>query len=119
MYPPPSIETIFRLRGNVLEVISFGKYTIHLGFENGNRLSISAPFRFAKKAIIPVSPVFEFPILESTLMQLLWESVADCQCDTDGTLELVFSNDDMLIVYANDPQYEAYTLLIDGKEYVI
>jgi len=45
--------------------------------------------------------------------------VIEINCDTDGTLDLEFSNGDALIVYANDPAYEAYTLQIDGKEYVV
>lgn len=52
-------------------------------------------------------------------MRVLGCTISEIKCDTDGTLELGFSNGDVLIVYANDPAYEAYTLLIDGKEYVV
>jgi hypothetical protein len=46
-------------------------------------------------------------------------SIVAIRCEEDGTLELAFSNGDTLIVYANDPMYEAYTLFVDGSEYVV
>ena len=32
---------------------------------------------------------------------------------------MVFSNGDSLIVYGNDQNYEAYTMLVKGKEYIV
>ena len=52
-------------------------------------------------------------------MRVLGESVVRVSCDTDGTIEIQFSNDDILIVYATDPAYEAYTGLVDGREYIV
>jgi len=56
---------------------------------------------------------------ESKLLRVLGFQVIEVKCDVDGTLELLFSNGDVLIVYANDPAYEAYTVFINGKEYVV
>lgn len=119
MYPPPPTDLIQQLGNNELEAISFGQYVIHLGFENGNKLSFSAPFRFGKQSMLETLPINEFPLQESNLLQILGTKIDDIQSDNDGTLTLEFSNKNILIVYANDPQYEAYTLLIDGKEYVV
>jgi hypothetical protein len=59
------------------------------------------------------------PISESSLMRTISCSIVAIRCEEDGTLELAFSNGDTLIVYANDPMYEAYTLFVDGSEYVV
>jgi hypothetical protein len=85
---------------------------IHLSFENGSKLSFSAPFRFAEGQLLSDAPVFEFPLSESTLVRVLGCQVSQVKCDADGTLELRFANGDALIVYANDSAYEAYTLPI-------
>jgi|GEM_PF-4676616 len=119
MYPPPSESIVQKLKTQVLDVVSFCRYIIHLNFESGIQLSIEGPFRFAKKQSYPDVPVCEFPIVESNLTRILGQSVVKVNCDTDGTLELEFANEDVLVIYANDPMYEAYTLIIDGKNYVV
>lgn len=119
MYPPPSIEIINGLMGSDLESLCHGLSTVSLRFENGSRLSFSAPFRIAQEVLLPQVPALEFPLANSQLVRLLCHRIDRVKCDTDGTLELGFSNGDVLIVYANDPAYEAYTLSIDGKEYVV
>ena len=119
MYPPPPEVVIQKLANTSLELVSHGQYVIHLSFENGNKLSFSAPFRFAEGLHLQDAPVIEFPLSESKLVRVLGCQVSQVQCDTDGTLELRFSNGDVLIVYANDPAYEAYTVSIDKKEYLV
>lgn len=119
MHPPPTLNVLARLKSTSLEVISFARYTIHLVFENRNRLSVSAPFRFGNDTQIGDAPVCTFPLSESNLIRLLGQCVDEIACDNDGTLDLIFSNRDRIIVYANDPTYEAYTLLIDGQELVV
>lgn len=119
MYPPPPESVVQRLRDSVLEVLSFGKYVVHLVFEDRTRISISAPFRFSERERLVDSPVHELPLTETRLVRLLGENVVDASCDTDGTLEIQFSNGDVLVVYANDPAYEAYTLFIDGQEFIV
>src|SRR5579872_4170773 len=108
MYPPPSKSVVQQLMQGVLESITYGKYTIHLLFENGIRLSFSAPFRFSSAAYLGNTPVNEFPLAESNLVRALGCPVVDVECEEDGTLHLVFSNGDGLVIYANDPRYEAY-----------
>ena len=119
MYPPPSNTVIQQLKQGVVESISFGKYTIHILFENGNRLTFSAPFRFGPTDRLSSLQVNEFPLAESHLIRILGCPVIDIVCEVDGTLHLRFSNDDALVVYANDPMYEAYTLFVEGHEYVV
>ena len=119
MYPPPSEEIIRRLMDSDLDAVNFFRYVIHLRFENGNQLSIETPFRFDTRQNLSNSPANGFLLSESKLMRVLGSSINQFKCDTDGTLELQFTNGDALIIYANDPAFEAYTLSIDGKEYVV
>ena len=119
MHQPPKLDILTELKNSAIEVISFGVYVIHLVFENGNRLSVSAPFRFGSEDAICDANVCEFPLCETNLVRILGQSIIRVDCDADGTLDLIFSNQDRLIVYANDPMYEAYTLLINGHEYVV
>jgi len=74
---------------------------------------------YAKADAIVTAPVVSFPLCESTLVRCLGCQIKRVEADKEGTLELHFSNEDVLIIYANDPQYEAYTLVIGGKEYVV
>jgi len=119
MYPPPPKEIVQKLIHSDLVTICFGSSVVNLHFENENCLSVEGPFRFAERRHLADAPVFDFPLSETRLIRVLGCSVNDMKCDTDGTLELGFSNGDVLIVYANDPAYEAYILLIGGKKYVV
>ena len=53
------------------------------------------------------------------MIRLVGSSVVHTECESDGTLLLQFLNGDILIAYANNPGYEAYSLLLDGKEYIV
>jgi hypothetical protein len=117
MYTPPPIEILNGLTGSDLVSICHGLSTVSLRFENGNLLNFSAPFRIAQENVLLASAVLEFPLSESLFVRLLGHEIIQIECDSDGTLKLQFSNRDVLIVYANDPAYEAYMLVIDGKEY--
>jgi hypothetical protein len=119
MYPPPSKIVIQQLDQGIIDVISFGKYTIHLSFENGNRLSFSAPFRFGPEERLASLPVNDFPLAESNLIRILGKPVVSAACEEAGTLHMHFSNGDVLVIDANDSMYEAYTLVIDGREYTV
>jgi hypothetical protein len=119
MHPPPAITVFDGIKGSDVDAISFCRYSAHLTFENRNRLSFSAPFRFNDAQHISDAPIIEFPLSESKLVRVLGSQVSEVKCDLAGTLELRFSNCDVLIVYANDPAYEAYTVSIGEKEYIV
>ena len=119
MNSPPQLETLNKIKDSPIWTISFGLYVSHITFENGNIISFTAPFRFADDKNIYDAAVFEFPLQGTNLVRLLGKAVSEVLCDPDGTLDLEFDNTDRLIIYANDPMYEAYTLTIDGREYVV
>jgi hypothetical protein len=117
MYPPPNRDVIALLLGQVIEAICFGKYVMHLLFESGDKVSVSSPFRFSMKEC--GGPLYDFPVRETDLPQAIGSTITDVVCDEDGTLRLMLSNGYSLFAYANDPSFEAYTLSLGGKEYVV
>jgi hypothetical protein len=119
MYPPPGKSILDNLKAGVLDAIFHGKYVIGLDFDGGNKLTVKGPFRYAEREKLFSSKIYDFPLIESKLVRALGHTVTDVECEDDGTLELQFSNSDVLIVYGNNPQYEAYALVIDGKEYFV
>ena len=124
MYKPPPAEILNKLVGDDVMLVSFWQSGIHLDFESKDlkrrsQLTIGAPFRFGEKSVIDDSDIQDFPLVQSSLMRIAQTDVTEVSCEEDGTLWLSFSNGDVLVVYANDPMYEAYTMKIDGKEYVV
>jgi hypothetical protein len=119
MYPPPAEDTIALLVSSVVDLISFGRYVMHISFENGDRLSVACPFRFDTAEAVAQSEICDFPLTASRILRIIGSSVARAECESDGTLHLRFGGGDILIAYANDPQYEAYTLVLGGQEYVV
>ena len=119
MYPAPPSDVIAKLIGRSVEMISFVKYGVHLSLDNEDNIGIACPFRFDRQDAIAESPVQDFPLVSSTMIRVIGASVDQAACEADGTLEVRFDNGDCLIAYANDPSYEAYTLSIDGIEYIV
>lgn len=102
-----------------VDSVCFYRYEAHLTLENGNRLSFSARFRFGPSDQPTTLLLNDFPLRETGLVRLLGKVIEGIKCDVDGTLECSFSSGDVLVVYANDPMYEAYSLLIDGQEITV
>lgn len=119
MYPPPPPRVIAQLIDHVVEMISFGQYVVHVSFDNGDRLTLTCPFRFETEAVVARSPTHEAPLSESNMLRVVGSSVTNAKCEPDGTLLLKFENDDILIAYANNPGYEAYSLTLCGEEYIV
>lgn len=119
MYTPPSPRIISQLIDHTVEMISFGQYVVHISFSNGDRLSLTCPFRFDAEGVVARSSIHEAPINESNMLRVVGSSIIDARCERDGTLRLKFKTGDILIAYANNPGYEAYSLKIRGEEYVI
>ena len=119
MYPPPPPRIIEQLIGHVVEMISFGQYVVHISFDNGDRLSMTCPFRFEAEARVGQSLVHEAPLNDSNMLRVVGSSASHAKCESDGTLLLTFENGDVLIAYANNPGYEAYSLMLGGEEYIV
>lgn len=119
MYSPPASEVVVQLVGSTVESVSFGQYVLHISFDCGDRISIACPFRFDSSDAVQTSPVQEFPLQSSVVPRILGVSVVATAMKRDGTLSIDFSNGDRMIAYDAEPGYEAYTLLLSGREYVV
>ncbi len=119
MYAPPPNEVLAKLVGSTVDLVSFGEYVLHLSFDSGDKLSAASPIRFDSSDRFHESPILEFPLLTSSIPRVVGKVVQVADAEADGTLRLDFSSGDRLVAYASEPGYEAYTLLIGGKEYVV
>jgi hypothetical protein len=117
MNPPPPIEILKKLMHSDIDSICYGLSTVSIRFATNNNLSFSSPFRFADVQGAKDAPILDFPLKQSQIVRILGCQITEISCEADGTLSLLFSNEDLLVVYANEPGYEAYTILMDGKEY--
>jgi hypothetical protein len=117
MYPElPTQSVIEGLKQGYILSVAYGKYVIHITFDNGNRVSFEAPFKFGPLEDLPNLPVIKFPISESNLMRVLVCTVTHAECEEDGTLRLHFSNGDALVIY-RERTFESYSLVVDEQEY--
>jgi len=119
MYQPPPPAVVSLLIGQIVDTVTFCLFTIHIQFQDGDRISLACPFRFGTRESLASLDLQAFPIKASNLMRVVGTSIADVANEPDGTLSMIFSTGDQLVAYANDPAYEAYTLLINGKEYLV
>jgi len=108
MYSPPSQKVFDLLAGQTILAISFGKYVFHLTMDSGDRISV-----------VNETAIQLFPLNSSDLLRVVGITIENSICDQEGNFEMVFSNGDSLIVYGNDQNYEAYTMLVKGKEYIV
>jgi hypothetical protein len=86
MNPPPPVEIFHGVEGSDVDAVSFYHYEAHLTFENKNRFSFSAPFRFAEEKLLSAAPIFEFPLSETKLVRVLGCQVSKVTLDADGRL---------------------------------
>lgn len=119
MHPPPPQHVFQTLRGWLIDSVTLGKHSAHLFVDESNSLSIFAPFKFGKRDAIVNSTAHEFPLESTEFTRLVGLQVVDSRCDRNGSLTLDFANGDRLLVCADDPMYEAYTLKVDGEEFFV
>jgi len=108
MYGLPQDIDLSFLKGRQLESICFAAYQVNLHFDNGAMISIFGTFRHFIIGENPGGKAAQFFLSGSNLMRLLTQTVKKVQRQTDGTLELAFSNDDNLLIYDDTKQYESY-----------
>lgn len=119
MYPPPDIVIYHALLQRGVESICFGLSAVSIAFEGNHNLNFVSCFRFGNRENVLTLPVENFPIKVSGMMSIINSVVTAVRCDSDGTLDLDFSSNGVLIIYANNPMYEAYSLRIDGNTFIV
>jgi len=96
------------LKAKQLELICFAAYSIYLHFDDKIIITIEGAFQHSIQGNKTQSLKCTFPLVGSNLMRLLTQKVKEVRNQSDGTLELDFSNGDVLIIYGDNGPYEAY-----------
>src|SRR5688572_5085924 len=88
--------------GCTLECVSFSENTIHFSFDRNVSVTVTSAFDHIQNTYANGEPL-SVPVQESQLMQLTGHSVQMAEGSEDGTLTLVFTNGQQLIVYDDLP----------------
>jgi hypothetical protein len=99
----------------VLEYVSFSANTVHLGFDGDTAITVfsSLEHRVARDGAEPA--VQSVPLSCSHMMQLAGQSVLEADGDQEGTLTLVFENQQIVRIFDDTPNYESYLITHDGN----
>jgi hypothetical protein len=116
MYDLPKGFSFGFLKDQELELLCFGPYTVTLHFTQGIQIQIEGSFRhiFGGHGAHDVA-LSHFPLLDSKLMRLLAQRVAQAKAKRDGTLTLHFENGDSLVIDGNVAPYESYHVNVPGR----
>lgn len=105
--------------GRTLHEVCFTENQVLLGFDGDVRISIQSSLSHQLAGTEMAPEVTTVPVSSSTLMQLVGLQVAGASADTDGTLCLTFSNDDVIYIFDDTSEYESYQLNIRGQLIVV
>ena len=81
-------------------------------------VTFSGFFRFAPSADVSAQEWTQFPLRESSMLNVLGGSIADIRTDAENQLWIDFSSGDTLVV-AWTPMYECYEFTEDGERVII
>lgn len=118
MHGLPSAFNVAPLIGRMLEQVSFTINTVHLAFDRSTSITIESCYAHAFDQGAGLVDRIQVPPKQSTLMQLIGQSITAVETQVDGTLTLKFSNGQSLSCF-DDSSYEAYRLKIDNLEIVV
>jgi len=118
MYGLPKDISLKFFEQQELEGISVGKYTVILNFSAAITLTIQSSFASSTSTRFPNSGE-ELPLSAHCLLPLIGASVLKVDGGNDGTLKLLFSNNEELLVYDDDPNYESYVITKEGETVIV
>ncbi|MDQ2986391.1 MAG: DUF6188 family protein [Armatimonadota bacterium] len=104
--------------GCTLELVSFSENTINFSFDRNVSVTVEGFFDHVQGTNVNGEPL-SVPVQNSQLMQLTGHSVQMAEGSEDGTLTLVFTNGQQLIVYDDLPMYESYKINIGTTEIIV
>ena len=119
MYGLPEEFDASRLVGCVLEQVSFSVNTMHLSFSNDVSITIESCFAHSTYRDLSSAKRIRIPVRQSSVMQLLGESITSAHATSDGTLILKFANGQALACFDDTSQYEAYRIMLGKEEIVV
>ena len=114
---PDSIDFSFMI-GRELIQIAIGVYQVIFGFNEGVRISVEAQFEYTTKETWVEWRPGASHVAASTV-GLLGARVESVKSFRDGTLELSFSNGDLVVLRDASPGYESYQVMRPGQTIVV
>jgi hypothetical protein len=102
------------LVGKTVEALTFAPYGIHFRFEGDGLLTLESEFTFFYERSHQEN--ITFPVQHSHLMRILQSSVTSAELDSNGDLQMQFSNGDH-IAFEKPIGYEGYRLRIGSEEF--
>src|SRR5580698_10052742 len=104
--------------GRELIQIAIGVYQVIFGFNEGVRMSVEAQFEYTTKETWVEWRPGASQVAASTV-GLLGARVESVKSFRDGTLELSFSNGDLVVLRDTSPRYESYQVMRPGQTIVV
>jgi Family of unknown function (DUF6188) len=104
------------LNGKSVELVCFAQFSVYVHLQGEILLTVEADFEHVH-GDTQERQLTTFPITQSSLMRLLECSVVSATVETDGRLQLTFSNGDGLTI-SKRPEFESYQLRIGAKELI-
>jgi hypothetical protein len=124
MYDLPEDLDFQEWIGKRLDVVSFGKYSIHFIFEGPFstgplKMTVESLFSYQKASDASTPEPIRVTAAQSDLMQLLGHTIKNVSDEGDRTLAIEFDNGDVLRFYDPHEPYEAYQIEFAGKLIVV
>jgi hypothetical protein len=119
MYDLPKDLDFQKWIGKRLDLVSFGKYTIHFNFDRDLRITVESSFSYQRSGTVKTPAPIKVTVAQSNLMQLLEHSIRNVSDEGDRTLRIEFDNGDVLRFYDPHEPYEAYQIECEGKLIVV
>ena len=119
MYDLPKNLDFQQWIGRRLDLVSFGKYSIHFNFDGTLKITVESLFSYQKSGMEKAPEPTRVTVAQSDLMQLLGHTVRNVSDEGDRTLRMEFDNGDILRFYDPHEPYEAYQIEYEGKLIVV
>jgi hypothetical protein len=103
--------------GQTLEMVSFNANQLYLHFSGKITITVESTFSYQSGNTQPAT--IRVPVKQSNLMQLLEHTVSKASGDRNGTLTLVFDNDDLLQCFDSSKSYESYQIKYGNRTIVV
>jgi hypothetical protein len=104
------------LNGKNVELLCFAQFSLYIHLQGHVRLTVEADFEHIH-GDTHEHHLTTFPASESSLIRVLECSVVSATVESNGNLNLVFSNGDSLKI-SKRPEFESYQLKIGTQELI-
>lgn len=109
-------EDVQILKSKSVELLCFAQFSAYIHFQDQILLTVEAEFEHVH-GDSQARQVTTFPTQQSSLMRLLECTVISATVESDGCLQLIFSNGDGLTI-SKRPEFESYHLRIGSTSVI-